>query len=477
MVPFIFSDIHGNRYLYSYSKHRIIYLNEVLCNLIQQYLESKNIDTSALEINDKSKVDLALERFKFLLAKGFLDEKKHNFITNIQPQHIPNNLLLINNICFEMTQNCNLSCVYCCYGDLYNQAERRCNQNIDINFAYIIIDSICKEQSNRENISTRRIVTLGFYGGEPLLQYSLIEQIILYAKAKENESLSFDFQITTNGLLIDKYIDFLVKVNCRVTISLDGDYFNSSYRISKKGINLYHKVHHNIQQIKKKYPIYFERFLTFNTVIHKKNSVVEVVKFFYENFGKTTNFSELSNQNVKLNKEDEFKEIYKEVHYEHDVILDILPNKEYLKMNHEIRGSELFFDNLLNRKKKNISDLLCEFELKEYPTMTCLPFTNKLFVGVDGSLHLCEHIGFDYPIGRVDVSTKKVVFDRDELAKQYSIYFDKMNKVCCRCAIREFCTVCMFQNHFKCTPRNEVDLANRIQSSIELLKMKYFLMK
>ena len=475
MKAFIFRDKQNISYLYTHAKHRIVYLNNVLCLFVQQYLKNSSIDVCVPELAmiDEVQIKQNLIRFNFLLDRGFLKETKSEYITDVLPENIPNDLETITNICFEMTEKCNLSCVYCCYGDLYEQTGNRCGRNLDNRIAFCIIDEICKKTVIKRNISAKRIVTLGFYGGEPLLRFSQIKDIVLYAKAKENENLHFDFQMTTNGLLIDKYIDFLAENDCRVTISLDGDYISSSYRLTPNGINPYNRIYKNIQTIKEKYPSYFDSFITFNTVLHDKNSIVETTRYFYDNFKKTTTFSILVTQKVQKDKKSILNKLYKELHYDHNAIMEILPNKDYLQMNHEIRVCEAFFDKLLNRTKSSLSDLLCEYHYKEFPAASCLPFVNKLFVSADGKLHLCEHVGFNYSIGYVDWEHEKIMFDRNELAQKYSLYFKRMDMICKKCALKAFCTTCIFQSHFKCTPKDESILANKIQSSIELLKIKH----
>jgi len=65
----------------------------------------------------------------------------------------------------------------------------------------------------------------------------------------------FKFNITTNGILLDKHIEFLVNNNFTIKISLDGDFINNGYRITKNGENSFDKVFKNIKYIQKNSPI------------------------------------------------------------------------------------------------------------------------------------------------------------------------------------------------------------------------------
>ena len=62
---------------------------------------------------------------------------------------------------------------------------------------------------------------IGFYGGEPLLNFELIERAVEYAKKLFGEDMSF--AITTNATLVnDKIAEYFAKNNFNIIISLDG---------------------------------------------------------------------------------------------------------------------------------------------------------------------------------------------------------------------------------------------------------------
>lgn len=77
------------------------------------------------------------------------------------------------------------------------------------------IDFLKEHSQNAEN---RHI---GFYGGEPLLNFELIERAVEYAKKLFGEDMSF--AITTNATLVnDKIAEYFAKNNFNIIISLDG---------------------------------------------------------------------------------------------------------------------------------------------------------------------------------------------------------------------------------------------------------------
>lgn len=73
-----------------------------------------------------------------------------------------------------------------------------------------------------EHSIDNEIVNIGFYGGEPMIEFDLIKKCIEYAK-EIFKGKDIQFSITTNGTLINKkIIRYFVKNKVNLTISLDG---------------------------------------------------------------------------------------------------------------------------------------------------------------------------------------------------------------------------------------------------------------
>lgn len=65
---------------------------------------------------------------------------------------------------------------------------------------------------------------MDFFGGEPLMAFDVVKEVVEYARSKEKEyNKNFRFTITTNGLLLtDDKIDFINKEMHNVVLSIDG---------------------------------------------------------------------------------------------------------------------------------------------------------------------------------------------------------------------------------------------------------------
>lgn len=138
----------------------------------------------------------------------------------------------------HITNKCNLDCKYCYI--LKNENEM--NYNTAIDSINKIINKY-KEENKKE-------ILLTFAGGEPFLNYNLMEQIILYTN--KFKDINFKYRILTNGTLInDKYIKFIKKNNIDIRISLDGiKEYNDINRCYKNGSGSYEQVIKNILLLK-----------------------------------------------------------------------------------------------------------------------------------------------------------------------------------------------------------------------------------
>lgn len=75
----------------------------------------------------------------------------------------------------QVTQNCNLRCQYCVYSGSYINRVHN-NKRMSVEVAKQAIDFLVKHSENSKEIS------IGFYGGEPLLEVPLIREVVDYAE-------------------------------------------------------------------------------------------------------------------------------------------------------------------------------------------------------------------------------------------------------------------------------------------------------
>ena len=111
------------------------------------------------------------------------------------------------------------------------------------------IDFLLEKSVGRENLE------LDFFGGEPLMNWDVVKQIVEYARSKEEEyGKKFRFTITTNGMLLDdEKIDYINKEMSNVVLSIDGrKEVNDRMRVKVDGTGCYDRIVKNYKKLVEK---------------------------------------------------------------------------------------------------------------------------------------------------------------------------------------------------------------------------------
>ena len=346
---------------------------------------------------------------------------------------------------FEVTDACNLRCKYCAYADLYEGYDQRENLKLPFQKAKLIIDYLYEYWEKRYCIEVNDPITIGFYGGEPLLNVPFIQQVINYIENLNPIGKKFHYNMTTNAILLDRYMDFLAENEFRLLISLDGDEKGQSYRVDTKGKNSFDKVLANIQLLRSKYPSYFEHYVMFNSVLHNRNEVESTYRFIKDKFGKEPMISPLNNSGVRKDKLQEFYQAYQNV----ATSIQKANNCEALKNELFIKSPETgALVNYIYHHTGNVfndyNDLLLGREGSSFPPSgTCIPFSKKMFITVKGRILQCEKIDHEFALGQI--TNKKVELNLEQAARQHNKYTFRYMNQCKTCAAKQLCTQCVYQ--------------------------------
>lgn len=168
-----------------------------------------------------------LKKYEYLKRHGLFSEPKPNTFGSLNESMIKESITKTSQITFEVTDFCNLNCLYCSFGELYEGFDERNIKNIDINYAEKMLKYIFKLKSTSK---TKNLI-IAFYVGEPLFNGKFIENIInIVNTLNYKKEIKVEYSMTTNATLIHKYVKLLVKYNFELLISLDGNEKNHSYR-------------------------------------------------------------------------------------------------------------------------------------------------------------------------------------------------------------------------------------------------------
>ena len=102
------------------------------------------------------------------------------------------------------------------------------------------------------NSGTRRNLEVDFFGGEPLMNFQVVKDLVAYARSIEKEhNKNFRFTLTTNGLLIDdEVIDFANREMSNVVLSLDGrKEIHDRYRVDYAGNGSWERIVPRFQKL------------------------------------------------------------------------------------------------------------------------------------------------------------------------------------------------------------------------------------
>lgn len=118
-------------------------------------------------------------------------------------------------MCLHVAHDCNLRCAYCFAGTGQYSGERSI---MPVETGKRAIDYLIRHSEGRRNLE------VDFFGGEPLLNFELVREVVRYARSlEEKHRKNFRFTITTNGVLLDdEKIDFINAEMSNVVLSLDG---------------------------------------------------------------------------------------------------------------------------------------------------------------------------------------------------------------------------------------------------------------
>ena len=118
-------------------------------------------------------------------------------------------------LCLHVAHTCNLNCSYCFAAQGRYQGDRAL---MSFEVGKRAMDFLI------ENSGTRRNLEVDFFGGEPLMNFDVVKQLVAYCREQEKiHNKNFRFTMTTNGMLIDDdVIDFCNKECHNVVLSLDG---------------------------------------------------------------------------------------------------------------------------------------------------------------------------------------------------------------------------------------------------------------
>lgn len=200
--------------IYSGSVHVV---DEIAYDIIEKY---EDCDRQAITAEILSKYDVAeseidecFEQIEELKNAGKLFAK--DTFSGMAGELKERSAGIIKALCLHVAHTCNLNCSYCFASQGKYHGDRAV---MSFEVGKRALDFLV------ENSGSRRNLEVDFFGGEPLMNFDVVKQLVAYARSIEKDAKkNFRFTLTTNGVLVDDdVIEFSNKEMSNVVLSLDG---------------------------------------------------------------------------------------------------------------------------------------------------------------------------------------------------------------------------------------------------------------
>jgi uncharacterized protein len=338
----------------------------------------------------------------------------------------------INNIEFDLTSKCNLSCKYCYLG-------KRDSKSIPLKAIKLFFDKFF------DSLHSEKELLVSFWGGEPLIEFSKIKVIVQNFEKRKAIFKSINYRIITNGTLIsDKIAAFCNKHHISLQITIDGfkDY-HDSVRHYENGTGSFDAIMKNLQKLNSYNIKYYIRV----TLTSSAGLPSNIIRWLKDNDIKNVSFGILT-PTEKYRDTDFNKEKADEL--AHDYI-------EYFK--------EHLFDEF---EYSNISSLLTLIT-NQTPHRNCGVGINKICIRYDGKVFPCHRYS------NTDELSIGSIFSGFDIMLLYPHKYELLeeNIACINCDIKYLCGgACYYeiQNNKNLNWINEYECRYRISLIKALLK-------
>lgn len=479
-VTLQYSTESGQNYLYDDGSGIIFIWKEVYEDILNLYLES-DLEGIKNQLKDKytyAEIDEAYQFLNHWITRyhAFFRETDSVHFNELERRDIVmDTVLSVNNTCLiSLTDQCNLKCKYCIYSDEYSLTKTKSLKTMKLETAdqavRFYLDFIKEEL---ERVPTK-IFNISFYGGEPLLNFSVLIYII--DQFNQAHPGRFQYNITTNALRLNlETFQELMKREVTILVSLDGEKGeHDRLRIDLNNQGSFSKIQKNLLIIRENYPEYYMTKMGLAAVYDYKTDIIKNEEFFRNSernklFPPVKLVNGVSDNNTtyfqQFTEEDLSKHLSDKKKLEQKYISNILENKD----NSTYLTGIFAMDYMMIVLRKRTFDLM----QTDIPYGgTCFP-GQKLFIDTDGKLSICERVNGTHSFGSVEAG-----IDEGSLSKIILEYKKEILSHCAGCSISKICPNCFTtfetKNSFKYNSqkcKNSISyLKNNLKKYSELLE-------
>lgn len=365
-------------YIFDVNRNRIIKTQKPVYEALSKEQSVGEAAAAAWESEEKSIIDgLKEDGFLSSFRSSEIRHPKDDMLESILDGSVPK-------ITLQITQACNLRCRYCPYSNNDGVSQRQhANNAMSFDIAKKSIDFLINHSKDLRQIN------IGFYGGEPLLEFELIKKCVAYANDKA-EGKNLTYSMTTNGTLLDEEkVEFLQENNVMLVISLDGPRENHdrNRRFAVNGCGTFDTIMERIERLKLKYPEYIAK-VAFNIVIDPEADFCSTNDFYMgfdavkgARLSSTVIDTKFSNEGLNFTEDYVIKRSYET----YKMYLNKLGklDKQYVS---PISEREFYIFQAF------VDDFVPSYRLPEtvHHGGPCVPGGQRLFIDINGNMFPCE---------------------------------------------------------------------------------------
>lgn len=199
----------------------------------------EEIVNSLRERYPETEVEEALDEVQMLVDNEelFTKDTYENYIMDFKKRPT-----VVKALCLHIAHDCNLACQYC-FAEEGEYHGRRALMSFEVGKK--ALDFLIANSGNRRNLE------VDFFGGEPLMNWQVVKDLVAYGREQEKlHDKKFRFTLTTNGVLLnDEVMEFCNREMGNVVLSIDGrKKVHDKMRPFRKGAGSYDLIVPKFQQ-------------------------------------------------------------------------------------------------------------------------------------------------------------------------------------------------------------------------------------
>lgn len=434
-VLFQLIDTESANYLYDTNSNRLLKLDDFSYLVLQNALQSHSLenpeDFGQLNITPAGLTPAlrkAVGKFHILAEPRFRQLGFHlssSRMKSIIRQHLQHLVL-------KITETCNFRCDYCVYGGAYEFERVHSSAQMSVPIAFAAVSYFLDHSYESPE------VVISFTGGEPLLQFDLMNKITKLARQKAN-GRKVKYFINTNGYLLgDDQIDFLVQNSFDLRISLDGPpSIHNAHRYTAGMKPTFDRIMANVKRLYERHRDYYLSHVSFSVVIADAQRADEVFGFFANN-----EFLNIVPKIVSIVNPYRRLSAYEPLSSNYSQLARTLGEgkRSFVKCligdssQPENHMMQFFYLKLL--RQIHLREVR-ELEEVEWPNDACIPCAHRLYCKTNGDFSFCDKEAVGWTIGNVQdgVNIEVLLHIMDD-------YCRMSENDCTKCWAVRFCTAC-----------------------------------